>query len=241
MTSTSLYDQEYFTVYGKYFANGVPTYDLALAERCAKSINDLLNIRSVLDCGCAHGWLLHGFKMVDETIRIRGVDISEYAVSNALPAVRSYLQVGDISDGLGFGDKEFELVTAFDVLEHIPGYERLMKAVSEICRVTNHWILLRQPMGVWYKSNQNADEEHDWVKSLNPLPHKARQKMLGAGSKMSPSWPSGAREHPSEHPRDFWIALFESFGFRERALPEEMYIFPNDLMFTSFNVLLFEA
>lgn len=238
----SLYNEEYFTSYGGYFSQGLPNYDPIVAKRCAEKIDNLLNIKSVLDCGCAHGWRLHGFKLLDKCIKLCGVDISEYATSNSHPEIRKYLEIGDISEGLRFVDNEFDLVLGFDILEHISGYEGLMKGVSGMCRVANHWILLRQPMGVWYKSNETPAEEHEWVSSLNPLPHRARLNMLGWGSKMQPSWPTPvAREHPAEHPREFWIALFSSFGFQERALPEEMYVFPNDLMFNSFNVLLFEV
>ena len=241
-TANGFYDKAYFEKGGYNDENGKPIYDLDYAKRRALQLESLLDLTSVLDCGCANGCLLHGFKMLSKDIEVAGFDISDYAVQNVTEEIRPCVRVGDITEHFPYETNGFDLVVGFDVLEHIHGYDKLMSAVSEMCRVAGKWILLRQPMTLWHEGVAAKPEEHSWIVGLNPLTHKARVKLVGWGSKMQPSWPTPvAREHPAEHPREFWIVLFSSFGFQERALPEEMYVFPNDLMFNSFNVLLFEV
>jgi len=50
--------------------------------------------------------------------------------------------------------------------------------------------------------------------------------------------PGGHIEHPMTHGRDFWLACFGSYGFREQAIPEEVLKVPNPFTLNSFNSIL---
>ena len=48
---------------------------------------------SVLDIGCAKGFMLYDLKKEIPGIRVRGVDISKYAIKNAKREIKKYLKV----------------------------------------------------------------------------------------------------------------------------------------------------
>lgn len=85
-----------------------------------------------LDLGCAYGYLVAeavagGFDAI-------GVDVSAYALARArhdAPAAAGRVLRG-LADGLPFGDASFDVVSAFDVLEHLHEPE---PALAEIARV----------------------------------------------------------------------------------------------------------
>lgn len=233
------YDKDYYTEYGGYVScAGIPTYKLDSVKRFAGRLHSLTKPLTVLDCGCAAGALVHGFLLLG--IDALGIDISEFAIQHSFPEVRERLMIGDISDQLPWPNCSFDLVTGFDVLEHQQDYATLVKCVSEMCRVSRQAIFLRMPM-VKYNLVGSVQDCHDFVKSLNPLPHRVRLELIDIHPYISRTQPALERsiEHPNEHPRDFWVSLFANFGFHERALPEEYYVFPNILVVHSFNTLFF--
>ena len=45
---------------------------------------DLLNVHSLLDVGCAKGFMLHDIKRAFPHLRVEGIDISQYAITNCI-------------------------------------------------------------------------------------------------------------------------------------------------------------
>lgn len=85
----------------------------------------------MLDFGCGLGYLLHAMERTWETY---GVDISPYAIAQAkqnAPRTRLEILAGN---HLPFPDNFFDLVTALDVLEHIP---QPADTLAELFRVSN--------------------------------------------------------------------------------------------------------
>lgn len=237
------YNKEFFVDYSGHIGeDDKPTYPLdVIVQRC-KDMYQLFRmlsgkrITSVLDVGCATGWLIHGFNELDSSIVCRGIDVSEFVVARSDLSIRSKLMVGDVSEGLPFKYGEFDLVIGFDILEHLYPYFRILNLVREMCRVAGRWILLRQPMTIW----KGEGDEHRWLESLNELPHRARLSLLGAIPELLNGYPTPTNiEHPSIYPRDFWIELFRFNGFGLIDLPEKIYHFPNPNTFCSYNLLVF--
>ena len=84
---------------------------------------------SILDFGCAKGFLVKAFK--DLGYDSYGIDVSEYAIKNCHPDVsdRCKLYTGkSISEAF---DKRFNFVLSKDVFEHIP-YEVIDKVLIDI-------------------------------------------------------------------------------------------------------------
>jgi len=87
---------------------------------------------SWLDLGCAYGYLVAEAR--DGGFRAFGVDVSPYALARApidAPGATGRLTRG-LVETLPFADETFDVVSAFDVLEHLVEPE---PALREICRV----------------------------------------------------------------------------------------------------------
>ena len=88
----------------------------------------------ILDVGCAKGFMLYDFKQFNPTFEVRGIDISEYAISNAKDEMRDFVQVAS-ADELPFEDNSFDLVIAINTLHNL---DRVgcKKGLQEMMRVT---------------------------------------------------------------------------------------------------------
>jgi ubiquinone/menaquinone biosynthesis C-methylase UbiE len=129
------FDSEYFDGDRKYGYGGFH-YDgrwKAFAEKLIAQY-DLRSGMRVLDVGCAKGFLLHELKELLPGLEVAGLDVSQYAVSNAMESVKGFLSVGDAVK-LGYEDKYFDLVLSINTLHNLqlPG---LFQALREIERVS---------------------------------------------------------------------------------------------------------
>lgn len=89
---------------------------------------------AVLDVGCAKGFMLYDFKQLMPSATIAGVDISEYAIANALDTVRPHVRVAS-ADRLPFPDRSFDLVVSINTAHNLP-LEECKRAVGEMQRVS---------------------------------------------------------------------------------------------------------
>lgn len=88
----------------------------------------------VLDVGCAKGFMLYDFQRLFPSMEVFGLDISEYAIENALPEVAPYLTVGNAKE-LPFEDSSFDLVISINTIHNLPR-DACATALREIQRVT---------------------------------------------------------------------------------------------------------
>jgi len=88
---------------------------------------------SVLDVGCAKGFML--FDLVSELpgLNVSGIDISEYAVTSADKSVAPFLQVAS-ADALPFSDNSFDVVISVNTIHNLD-LVGCRKALAEIERV----------------------------------------------------------------------------------------------------------
>jgi SAM-dependent methyltransferase len=93
----------------------------------------LLPGQRVLDVGCAKGFLLHDLCEVVPGLRVSGVDISDYALTHAMPGVHRFLVQGS-ADVLPFADRTFDVVISINTLHNLP-HARCIGAIREMERV----------------------------------------------------------------------------------------------------------
>ena len=136
------FDREYFDgdrIYGyggysyqsRFWQPVVPTF---------QSHYGLTNQSSILDVGCAKGFMLHDFRGLIPGIKVCGIDISDYALQNALPDVKPFLQKGN-ANKIPFPDKSFDVVISINTIHNLP-IEECKQALREIQRVTKKYAFI---------------------------------------------------------------------------------------------------
>jgi len=157
------------TIFDKdYFENGVKTkksnyYDYSWQrlgsyfQKTARHIVDKFKPERTLDVGCAKGFLVKG---LDELgVDAYGIDPSAYAVSNAHPVVADKIQQ-EVAQSIPYPDDTFDVVTCFDVLEHIPARE-VPRTLKELLRVSKQWVVLRM---VTHEVEGDIDSSHETIR-----------------------------------------------------------------------------
>lgn len=95
---------------------------------------------SILDVGCAKGFMLHEFKELMPGITIAGIDISEYAIMEAIETVKPFLRIGNAKK-LPYEDKSFDLVVSINTIHNLP-LEDCKQALYEIQRVSRRYMFI---------------------------------------------------------------------------------------------------
>lgn len=89
-------------------------------------------VRTVLDVGCATGFLVEALR--ERGLEAEGCDVSAYAVEHATPGALGYVRLGDPVRGLPYADGAFDLVCALEILEHLAPSD-VPAALTELRRV----------------------------------------------------------------------------------------------------------
>jgi len=101
-----------------------------------ESFYSLDNSSALLDIGCAKGFLLNSFKEQSSKYDLWGLDISEYALSNAVFQDQINYILGNAKD-LPFEDNSFDFVLSINSLHNILNINDFIKALKEIERVSS--------------------------------------------------------------------------------------------------------
>ena len=90
---------------------------------------------SVLDIGCAKGFMLYDLKKEIPGIKVRGVDISKYAIKNAKREIKKYLKVANAMK-LPFPNKSFDIVIAINTIHNLNKKDcaKSIKEINRVCR-----------------------------------------------------------------------------------------------------------
>jgi ubiquinone/menaquinone biosynthesis C-methylase UbiE len=88
---------------------------------------------SILDIGCAKGFMLKDFAELMPNLAVTGIDVSQYTIDNSDPAVRSRLNQGN-AKALPYRDAVFDLVISINTIHNLSRADVLL-ALPEIERV----------------------------------------------------------------------------------------------------------
>jgi len=133
---STIYDEGYFGGKGSNYSryeDKAKTIEAEYLPRILRSVT-LDKNTTVLDVGCAYGYFL---KLCDRyNCATYGIDISEHAIEKARKETKAELKIQDVEQGLHFfGDSFFDLITAFDLIEHLRDPS---KAIVEFRRILKH-------------------------------------------------------------------------------------------------------
>ena len=122
----------------------------------SKVVKDI-NCRSILDAGCAMGFLVEGFRNLG--VEAWGIDISEYAISQVHENIKDYCTVGSISEDLS---RKYDLIICIEVIEHLSPLEA-EQAIENFCKHTNDIIFSSTPFDYKEATHFNVQPPEYWV------------------------------------------------------------------------------
>jgi acetolactate synthase-1/2/3 large subunit len=163
--------------------DGTYTYDKKYWRSVAEDLvaeYGLVSGSRVLEIGCSKGFLIHELLQLVPGILIRGIDISNYAVENAMQSVKEKIELGDVVN-LSFADNEFDLVLAINTISELE-LDDCKKALIEIMRVTkkNSFITLnswrnrreREALMNWVVSSKSNYSTDEWKMILKEIDYQ---------------------------------------------------------------------
>ena len=105
-----------------------------IVVRDFKKYWNLNSSSSILDVGCAKGFMLYDFLKLIPGITLSGVDISDYAINNSLPEIRKFIQVANAKK-LPYSDNTFDAVISINTIHNLDQSD-CAEALREITRVS---------------------------------------------------------------------------------------------------------
>lgn len=130
------FDKEFFdgdrrNGYGGYY------YNSKFWTEVVKDLNNFFKLENgskILDIGCGKGFMLFDFMKLNPNFVLEGIDISDYAITNAVPEVKKFLKIGN-AKSLPYEDNSFDLVISINTTHNLE-INQCKKALSEMERVS---------------------------------------------------------------------------------------------------------
>jgi 2-polyprenyl-3-methyl-5-hydroxy-6-metoxy-1,4-benzoquinol methylase len=112
---------------------------------------------SLLDVGCAKGFMMHDFSQLIPGIRVEGIDISEYAITNAMDDMKPFVHVADAVN-LPYPDKSFDYVISVNTVHNLERKE-CGRALMEIERVSRKGSFITVDA---YRNTEEKERMYAW-------------------------------------------------------------------------------
>ena len=112
---------------------------------------------SILDVGCGKGFMLHDFAELIPGIKVEGIDISTYAIENAIEDMKPFVKVGNAKK-LEYPDNSFDLVISINTVHNLP-LEECKEALREIQRVTKKHAFITVDA---YRNEEEKKSMREW-------------------------------------------------------------------------------
>ena len=140
---------------------------------------------SLLDIGCAKGFMLFDLKQLIPEIKVYGVDVSKYAIENVKAEVKDYCQIGD-AISLPFDDKSIDVSISITTLHNLDEND-LVTALLEIERVTKRGSFITLDA---YRNNKEKEKMEAWNLTAKTFMHvdKWREFLSDVGYKGDYYW-----------------------------------------------------
>jgi len=119
-----------------------------------------LQPKTVLDAGCAKGFLVEGFR--NHGLDAWGVDISEYAIQEVHETIKPFCWVGSISDPF---PQKYDLIVTIEVLEHMPAGQG-KTAIANLCAHSDCIIFTSTPFDYKETTHYNVQPPEYWSREF---------------------------------------------------------------------------
>tara|TARA_Y100000591_G_scaffold329934_1_gene359607 strand:- start:1117 stop:1773 length:657 start_codon:yes stop_codon:yes gene_type:complete len=163
------FDKEFFDGERKYGYGGY-TYNIKYWNSVVQDIYKYYKLKEnakILDVGCGKGFMLFDFKLNYPNLIVKGIDISKYAISNAIKEVKENLLVSSC-DNIPFPDNYFDLVISINTIHNLD-LKGCAKSLKEISRVSNkHKFIIVDA----YSNNDEKKRMFEWNLTAKTIMHK---------------------------------------------------------------------
>lgn len=141
--------------------------------RRLKEYYQLSESASIVDIGCAKGFLLKDLKDVIPNGRLAGMDVSKYAIRNSMESIRPRLCVGNAKN-LPWRSQSFDLVLSLNTIHNLDRPE-CRQALQEIQRVSRKFSYI--VVDAYYNEGQRL-KLLDWILTAKTFMHVEEWKQL---------------------------------------------------------------
>jgi len=121
---------------------------------------------SLLDIGCAKGFMLYDLQRLIPGLKISGIDISEYAIVHAKEEVKEFCQVANAIN-LPFNDKSIDVSISITTLHNLDEKD-IATALLEIERVTKKGSFITLDA---YSNNEEKERMEAWNLTAKTVMH----------------------------------------------------------------------
>ena len=132
---------------------------------------------TVLDIGCAKGFMIYDMQRLIPGIKVYGIDISQYAIENAKQEVKNYCQVANAIN-LPFDDNSVDVSISITTLHNLDEKD-IVKGLLEIERVSRvgSFVTLdayrnseeKERMEAWNLTAKTILHVNDWKKMFREI------------------------------------------------------------------------
>tara|TARA_Y200000002_G_scaffold353956_1_gene333842 strand:+ start:840 stop:1499 length:660 start_codon:yes stop_codon:yes gene_type:complete len=134
---------------------------------------DIVPGNSLLDIGCAKGFMMYDFHRLIPGIKVEGIDISDYAIQYGMEDMKPFMKVAS-ADDLPFEDNSFDYAISITTLHNFDDHN-LIKALKEIERVSKKGSFITVDA---YRNDEEKERMHAWNLTAKTILHVDEWKLL---------------------------------------------------------------
>lgn len=164
MNNTYNYDyyHDYYSPSGTNIPYEDPEHWVSFFGMIADHIVKDLHPKTVLDAGCAMGYLVAALR--DRGVKAYGIDISEYAISQVREDIQPYCVVGSLTEPFPESlPTRYDLVVTIEVLEHLYA-EDGKTAIKKLCELSDQVLFSSTPDDYTEKTHVNVQQREYWAR-----------------------------------------------------------------------------
>lgn len=157
--NSSVYNQDYYKSHcGDCYERGHGWEEIF--SRQAERIVNELSPKTVLDVGCAVGYLVEGLR--DRGVDAKGIDVSEYAISQVRDDIKPYCAIQSATTKI---EGKYDLITCIEVMEHLAPAD-FTDAIKNMCEATDTIIFSSTPFDYNEESHYSVNPPSFWAEKF---------------------------------------------------------------------------
>jgi SAM-dependent methyltransferase len=133
---------------------------LEFFDGIAKRIIEESKPKTILDAGCALGFLVEAFR--NRGVEAFGVDISDYAIKNIHLNTKPYCWVDSVCEPF---PQKYDLITCIEVQEHLAQRDS-EKAIANLCAHANEIVFSSTPFDYKESTHFNSQPPEYWAEQF---------------------------------------------------------------------------